>query len=211
MKISNNELDELFNDKLMVSKIKKKLPKMFQIAEIESSRAGKIGMEVGSLREKIIIALLIHKYGRKRINSNISITEPETDLLLDNKPISIKTITRNGGVKAVWTIDAQSSENFIKKYVPKCDIILIQIFWNSTKGGFYFIPLEVQNTIFISLGRDKYLKMPKPGTNPRGIEYSKEAVRMFLSHSHTKKIEINWIKEKTEYDVYKRWEEYWSQ
>ena len=39
---------ELFTDEIIVDKIKSRLPKLFQIAELESSRAGKIGMEVGS-------------------------------------------------------------------------------------------------------------------------------------------------------------------
>ncbi|MFN3814244.1 MAG: ThaI family type II restriction endonuclease [Aquificaceae bacterium] len=50
---------ELFGDKRIVDKIKRRLPYMFQLAEMESTRAGKTGMEVGSTREKIIIALLI--------------------------------------------------------------------------------------------------------------------------------------------------------
>lgn len=210
MNISNKELEKLFTDENLASKIKEKLPKMFQIAEIESSRAGKIGMEVGSLREKIIIALLLHIYGKKKVNTEIVVTKSEVDVLLNDKPISIKTITGNGGVKAVWTVDAKSSQNFINSYVPKCDIILVQIFWNSNKGGVFFIPLEAQNDIFSKVGRDKYLIMPKAGTNPRGVEFSREAVKMFLAHPSTKRIEINWVKEEIEYDVYKRWEEYWN-
>ena len=43
---------QLFDDNNTVLKIQKRLPYLFQLAELESSRAGKIGMEVGSLREK---------------------------------------------------------------------------------------------------------------------------------------------------------------
>jgi len=197
----------------LASKIKEKLPKMFRIAEIESSRARKIGMKVGSLREKIIIALLITHYGKERVNADIFITKSEIDVLLDGKPISIKTITRYGDIKAVWTVDAKSSKNFIYNYAPKCDIILVRIFWNSNKGGVYFIPLEVQNDIFSNLGRDNYFKMPKPETNSRGIKYSRESIKMFLSHPLSKRIEVDWIKEELDYnvyDAYKRWEDYWN-
>jgi hypothetical protein len=45
--------------------IAQKLPYLFRIAEVESSRAGKIGMEVGSVREEIIVSLLIYKFGEK--------------------------------------------------------------------------------------------------------------------------------------------------
>jgi hypothetical protein len=54
-KMHENKLFEIFDDEFLVEKIKKKLPYLFNIAELESSRAGKIGMEVGSIREKILI------------------------------------------------------------------------------------------------------------------------------------------------------------
>ncbi len=44
-------LIEIFEDPKLVNRIKTRLPYLFQLAELESSRAGKIGMEVGSLRE----------------------------------------------------------------------------------------------------------------------------------------------------------------
>ena len=52
------KITEIFKDKKLVNKIKARLPRLFYLAELECSRGGKIGMEVGSLREKIIIALL---------------------------------------------------------------------------------------------------------------------------------------------------------
>ena len=42
------KLIEVFTDRNLVEKIKKRLPYLFQLAELESSRAGKTGMEVGS-------------------------------------------------------------------------------------------------------------------------------------------------------------------
>ncbi|OGU37047.1 MAG: hypothetical protein A2315_11350 [Ignavibacteria bacterium RIFOXYB2_FULL_35_12] len=50
----------LFSDDEIVKKVQIKLPKLFQIAELESQRAGKVGMEVGSIRERIIVSLLIY-------------------------------------------------------------------------------------------------------------------------------------------------------
>lgn len=38
-----SRLIELFNDKPIVEKIKRRLPYLFQLAELESSRAGKTG------------------------------------------------------------------------------------------------------------------------------------------------------------------------
>lgn len=45
-----NHILEIFQDKNLVNKIQTRLPYLFQLAELECSRAGKIGMEVGSLR-----------------------------------------------------------------------------------------------------------------------------------------------------------------
>ena len=65
-------LIEIFEDTRLVNRIKNKLPYLFQLAELESSRAGKIGMEVGSLRERVIIALIIYKFGEANVKIEIS-------------------------------------------------------------------------------------------------------------------------------------------
>ena len=52
-------------------------------------------MEVGSVREKIIIALLIYKFGKENVETEIPITEPEVDVKLFGNPVSIKTIYGN--------------------------------------------------------------------------------------------------------------------
>ena len=205
------DIKELFTDNITVSEIQAKLPKLFRIAEIESSRAGKIGMEVGSLREKVIGGLLIYKFGEANVNTEIPITESETDVIVAGKNLSVKTITGNGGVKAVWTVDAESSKNFIDNYIPKCDILLIQIWWGENKDSLFFIPLNVQKEIFNLLGKEKYLKMPKAGTNPRGVEFSKESIQKMLQHPKTSKIKINWIKQDIPYNVYKRWIDFWKE
>jgi hypothetical protein len=204
-------IQDLFKDKIILSKIQTKLPQLFRIAEIETSRAGKIGMEVGSVREKIISALLIYKFGKENVNTEIPITEPETDVIVGNKDISIKTITANGGVKAVWTVDAQSSQNFINNYKPKCNLLLIQIWWGLEKDSFFLIPLEVQEDIFKKLGKNNYLNLPKAGTNPRGVEFNRLAIEEMLNHPKTLKIKIKWDKGNLKHDVYERWVEYWGE
>lgn len=205
-----SRLAELFENKKFVEKIKKRLPYLFQLAELESSRAGKIGMEVGSLRERILIALLIYAFGEENVETDIPITEPEVDAKLFDQPISIKTITGGGGVKIIWTVDAQKAREFRETYTPKCDILLARIKWGG-KGGLYYIPLEVQQKIFNQLGRERYIKLPKPGTNPRGVEFSREALSKLLTDPETKMIEIEWRKTKIDFNPYKRWVDYWKE
>jgi hypothetical protein len=203
-------LVEIFEDKELVDKIGRRLPFLFQLAELESSRAGKIGMEVGSLREKIVIALLIYKFGEENVETQIPITEREVDVKIFGHPVSIKTITGTGGVKIIWTVDAQKAREFFKTYTPTCDIILVQIKWNGV-GGFFHIPVEVQQKILRNVGREKYLKLPKPGTNPRGVEISKEGLLMLMEDKDTKSIKIVWQRSKIEYDPYRRWVDYWKE
>jgi hypothetical protein len=116
----------IFEDAELVEKIKRRLPYLFQLAELESSRAGKLGMEVGSARERVIVALLIYKFGEENVETEIPITEPEVDVKLFGEPVSIKTITGKSfsGVKLIWTVDADKSKEFRESYYPACDIYL---------------------------------------------------------------------------------------
>lgn len=207
-----SRLAELFVDSHLIEKVKKRLPHLFQLAELESSRAGKIGMEVGSVREKIIVALLIYKFGEQNIETEIPITEPEVDAILFGNPVSIKTITSKsfGGVKLIWTVDAQKAREFQMDYHPHCDMLLIQINWNNA-GGFYYIPLKVQKELFDEMGRENYVKLPKQGTNPRGVEITQEALATLVSKKGTKSIKINWQKTKIDFNPFKRWVDYWKE
>ena len=207
-----NRIIELFNDSSVIEKIKSRLPYLFQLAELESSRAGKIGMEVGSLREKIIIALLIFKFGAKNVETEIPITEPEVDVIVYGQAISIKTITGKGfgGVKVIWTVDSQKAKEFRENYYPSCDIFLVQINWGD-KGGFYYIPLESQKRIFNEIGRENYIKLPKAGTNPRGVEITKEALTSLTEDKASRVIRICWQKKEFDYNPYKRWLDYWME
>ena len=131
---------------------------------------------------------------------------------LSGRPASIKTITGKGfsGVKLIWTVDTQKAREFREAYYPRCDIIFTQINWGDT-GGFYYIPLEAQKKLFDRIGREKYIKLPKPGTNPRGVEITKEALSILVKDETTKVIEIYWPKTKVDYDPYKRWVDYWKE
>jgi hypothetical protein len=206
-----NGIIELFEDKPLVEKIQKKLPYLFQLAELESSRAGKVEMEVGSVREKIITALLIYKFGEKNVETEIPITEAEIDVKLLGNPISIKTITGKNpsGIKLRWTVDAQKSIEFSKSYYPSCDMILVQINW-ANGGGFYYISKEIQIETLRSIGHENYIKLPKPGTNPRGVEMTGTAMGLLINNPNTMQILINWRKELIDFKSFARWVELWQ-
>lgn len=206
------KLIEIFTDRNLVEKIKKRLPYLFQLAELESSRAGKTGMEVGSVRERIIVALLIYKFGESNVETEIPITESEVDAKLFGEPVSVKTITGKslGGVKLIWTVDAQKAIEFRENYYPSCDILLVQINWGDT-GGFFYIPVELQKKLFDKMGRETYIKLPKAGTNPRGAEITKEALSNLVADKQCQRIIIEWQKTKIDFNPYKKWVDFWEE
>lgn len=205
-----NEIIELFKNKDDILKIQNKLPELFHIAELESSRAGKIGMQVGSVRENIIVAFLVYKFKEGNVET-YPITEAEVDVILFNNPISIKTITGSlSGLKLIWTVDAEKAAEFKNNYKPSCDMIFVHINWNKS-GGMYYFPLKLQNKIFAKLGQKDYIKLPKPGTNPRGVEMSANALNELINSDECYKININWIKNNiTDFKPLQRWIELWE-
>ncbi|MBY0379589.1 MAG: ThaI family type II restriction endonuclease, partial [Burkholderiales bacterium] len=84
-----SKITSLFQDLGIINKIREKLPTLFQLAELDNSRDGKLGMEIGSARERIVIALLIYQFGEENVITNIPITQNETDVIVFNEPISI--------------------------------------------------------------------------------------------------------------------------
>jgi hypothetical protein len=205
------DITDLFTDPVIITKIQTRLPELFQAAELESSRAGKVGMEVGSVREKILIALLIFKFGKENVETYIPITEPEVDVKLFGIPISIKTMTgkRPGGVKLIWTVDAEQALSFSQAYIPCFDTMLAHICWDGLGSLFYF-PCSIQRDVLQNIGREKFFSLPKPGTNPRGVEISSEAINILAIHPQTLRIPIEWHKKVIDYDPYKRWLELWE-
>ena len=55
------------------------------------------------------------------------------------------------------------------------------------------------------MGKNHYIKLPKAGTNPRGVEITKEALTMLVKDCNTKRISIDWQKPTIEINTYKRW------
>jgi hypothetical protein len=210
--MSNEKIITVFRKKEIIEKIQNKLPYLFQLAEQESSRAGKLGMEVGSVRERVIVALLVSRFGERNVETEIPITEAEVDVKVFGNPISIKTFTGKTftGVKLIWTVDPKSAIEFSQKYSPVCDMILVQIHW-SNGGGLYYIKKETQQKILKEIGREKYIKLPKEGTNPRGVEVSGEALKMLTENADTIKIAIVWKRKDINFNPYKRWVELWEE
>jgi len=172
----------------------------------------KLGLGFGLLTILyLLIALFIYKFGQNNVDTKIPITEAEVDVRLFGNPISIKTMTgrKLGAVKLIWTVDKEQAFKFSQEYRPGCDIIFIQVNWDGIGGLFYF-PCSAQNEILQHLGRNKYIKLPKPGTNPRGVEISGDAVDMLAKHPKCLQIPITWTRKRIDYNPYDRWLQLWE-
>lgn len=205
--------NKLFDDNLIIKRVKNKLPHLFQLAELESSRNGKVGMEIGSVRERILIALLMYKFGIDIVDPDIPITAPEVDVYVENTPLSIKTVTtksdRYSSVKLIWTVDHKKALEFKETYVPSCDMLLAKIRWNGI-GKLLLFTKESQKKVLDNIGRDIYIKIPKENTNARGVEIAADALLLLEKCEDTRVIDINFVRGKIDYrEVYTKWLDAW--
>jgi len=199
-----------FKEKLTESDIRyvqNKLPELFQIAELECTRGGRIGMEVGIVRENILSAFLLKKFGEENTDFDVPTNEKVIDGYLFNTPISIKTFigkTYSAQVKVFWMVTGQISLDYIKTYSPTCDLIIGHVKWGGD-GALYYVPKEVQNEIFNDIKIEKYLKVPNFSSNERGISLSKEAYNLMIKHKLSYNIPIHWEKQNLEINPIDRW------
>lgn len=196
---------EWFENPIFRTMVTTNLPKLFKKAEIESMRGGKIGMEVGVLRERILVALLLKSFGEKNVKFDFSSTDNSKDTQVFGDILSIKTFMNNGygGIKVFWASDNQSVMNAINRYTPQNHLLISNINWGTQNGGLYLINLETQTEIFNTIGVEKYLKINNG--NNRGISIQTEVLKTLLSHKETKQIIVDWVDPKLEYNIYERW------
>lgn len=206
-----------FGDELFTSPFKERvvkvLPTLFNMVELENRRGKKLGMEVGTARERVIIALFMYVFGSDKIEFPPT-TSPELDVLVNGRSVSIKTKSSGGlsGVKMVWTVDWDAIDAFLASYHPSSNLLYINILWGKT-GRFSLIPLEVQKQVFQDIGIGRYAKPPKRGTNPRGVEFSAEAMGLLLGDPDTRNLSIEWKRDPSllvERALYGRWIELWD-
>ncbi len=155
----------------------------------------------------------MYKFGIDIVNPDIPITAPEVDVFVNNEPLSIKTMTTVSGnwnsIKLIWTVDRQKAMEFKNSYTPFCDMLVAKIRWNGA-GKLLLFTKKAQTEILESIGRDKYIKLPKENTNSRGVEISKDALLMLENHKDTRCIDIDFKREKIDYrEVYVKWLDAW--
>ena len=202
---------KLFSDPFK-SKIERVLPTLFNMAELENKRGNKLGMEVGTTRERVIIALFMYAHGQNAVEFPPT-TSPELDAVVCGQEVSIKTKSTKGynGVKLYWASDWGKMDAFVHSFAPSSDLLYVQILWGDT-GGFYLIPRDVQQEVLNQLD-EGFFKIPKRNTNPRGVEFSKAAMQHLLEHRQTLSLPIYWKRDQSllvERALYGRWIDLWD-
>ncbi len=164
---------------------------------------------VGILREHVIIGYFISEFGQDQVDVPERGNERGYDLTLCGHELSIKTRTKDGAFKVLWTVDTESVSRE-KGFRPEHDIFLINIFWMECKPSVFYIPLSVQQEVFDDIGYEDYISV-RTGTNHRGIEVKGSTVKLLKAHSDTMNVSVDWTPKDREYPPpWEEWEGYWA-
>ncbi|MHA1723393.1 MAG: ThaI family type II restriction endonuclease [Promethearchaeota archaeon] len=179
--------DIIFNNIEFINKIKKRLPKLIYDLDSAFRKGGKLSPDIGNLREKMMIGILKKQYPNK-IKYNFESQESELDFKFEDENISFKT-SISKRFKLIWTANYRKAIEFYENFIPSCSIILL-LFQKKARGLYYFL-LKLLIVTHNKLN-ELFLKKPKKGTNPRGVELSTKAFNEMIKSPLYKKISIDW-------------------
>ena len=205
----NSKLQDLLANNEFIRLVREGLPYAFEIANSEHRRKqGGVGPEVGITRERILLGLLTTQLGKENVvlpSSNNAMQE----IVVAGIPLDIKTATKNGSVKAKWTVDDKSAQEVIDNFEFESDLLLVRIWWCEERDSVFYIPREV--LVNVAEGWDgEYLNI-HTGTNNRGIEIVRAFMRAVEHHDHTLRLSIQWHRSNDPLpDPINRWIDFWS-
>lgn len=198
----NSLLVNLLTNSQHISFIQNKLPPAFQTVEDEL----KGNPAVGLLREQVILGMRIAFLGDSNVRIAESGVEADVDCLVDNQPLSIKTVSSSGGLRLKWTSNAVKAREFIQTYQPLSDLLVVRIAWGNS-GSVRYISLSSQQTTSQRLG-ERYLDY-RAQTNTRGVNLSAEAEASLNRHPDSITVPIFWQRSATGVNPVDKWVEYW--
>ena len=201
-------LFDLFQTPAKRDRFAKGLPIAFDMVRQRMPRSNPA---VGILREHVILGFFVAEFGKDRVIVPEQGNKRGYDVVLCDCELSIKTRTRDGAFKILWTVDTQMVEHEISNiYKPEHDLLLINIFWDMTRESVFYIPLSVQQSIYGELGYSRYLSS-STGTNNRGIEIRGSAVSKLKAHPETISFPVTWETGHMQYPLpWDEWEKYWK-
>lgn len=160
--------------------------KLLRDSHAESLRDGKLTMDVGTSRERDLIAVLCKYFGRDCVNWNIP-SDFSQDVLIENKPVSIKHLTTTQksnynstlpSFKIKWTSNADAAERHIEEYIKSewTDYLIVSEIDDKGVTVNVISPSQV-NRIIKFLKRRAFKEISKKN-NIRGIEFSEVTLNL---------------------------------
>ena len=197
----NGDLLTLFENRIQAGKLAKGLPIAFEMAGMEFPSGNPA---VGFLREHALVGYFQEYFGVDKVKVPESGVKRGYDVEIHGEALSIKTVTDNGEIKVIWTVDNKKVDEEILNYKPSYDMFLVRIFWGKNVPSVFYIPMEAQTEVINNVSRQNYL-ISHRATNNRGISISKQSIRALQEHNKTKVMSIDWQKKSRKYTPHDRW------
>ncbi len=180
--------DNIIFNHFQNEKYMKGLITLYQSSQMECSRSSGLTPEVGSSRERDLIASFVSNLG---LNVNYNITnDKEEDVIIDDIKLSIKhssnKIKSHSGIKIIWTVDTEKRNEFLKNFTFNCDIIIVYVRFSEIldKGELEIIFISKDRLVSIQeefKSTDKNIFKCLDG-NSRGIEFDKKFFEEMLKN-----------------------------
>ncbi len=155
-----------------------KLAKLYQSSQQEHTKNNGLSTEIGTSREKDLVALL-KTNPDLRVDYDID-NKGEADCIIKDRKISIKHISNKkigqSGLKIKWTSNEKKQKEFIKSFRFTCSMLIVFVrFEDLTKVTLEFIFISKKTL------QEQYKESKKSGEkvfkaikgNSRGIEFEK--------------------------------------
>jgi len=170
----------------------KSLIYLYRLSDKECRRNNKLSPEIGSSREKNIIASFTTNpiFDIEYMIDN----KYEEDCIIDNKKISIKHSSNKknigNGIKIIWISNKIEQSKFIKKFLFSTNLLIIWIRENELE--ILYVKYEILNKYHHLFNIMKKQVFKCLSGNSRGIELSKDFFKKILEKStFHKKIPID--------------------
>ena len=153
-----------------------KLIYLYQLSHYENQRNNRLTAEVGTSREKDIIAYMIFILNKSNVQYKID-NEKEEDIIVNGRKISIKHSSNktcsSSSIKVQWTENRNIQNKLMKKFHFKCDILLIYVRFDkcNIKCGQLEI-LYISNELLNNIKKQMKNIFKTRNSNGRGIEFS---------------------------------------
>lgn len=157
----------------------KNLILLYQLSQTECSRGSNLTPEIGSSRERDLIASLKSNL-LLDVNYDIPNRKKE-DVIINNDNISIKhssnKMNSRSGIKIIWTVDNERRKQFVDNFIFKCNLLIIYVRFNESlsSGELEIIYISQSELVHqqINSGIRKESIFNCLQGNSRGIEFSK--------------------------------------